>query len=203
MDLIIVRHALPLRVEKESGTADPELSAEGHRQAELLARYLAHEHIDAVYSSPLARARQTASPLSSRLGLELREKDGVAEWDKNSSEYIPIEEMQAMNHPKWQAMIRGEWVSDEDPDEFYARVRAAFDEIIDDHPSERVAVVCHGGVINYYLSHVLGMSSTQFFYPHYTSIHRVKAVSGGRRSVTSLNETAHLHDLFEGGSSLS
>lgn len=74
MDLIIVRHALPLRVEKESGTADPELSAEGHRQAELLACYLAHEHIDVVYSSPLARARQTASPLSSRLGLELMRK---------------------------------------------------------------------------------------------------------------------------------
>ena len=48
MELIIVRHALPLRVEKESGAADPDLSPEGRNQAKALARYLAHEHIDVV-----------------------------------------------------------------------------------------------------------------------------------------------------------
>ena len=202
MELIIVRHALPLRVEKESGAADPDLSPEGHNQAKALARYLAHEHIDVVYSSPLMRARQTAMPLAALLKIELRHEDGVAEWDRNSSEYIPIEEMRATNHPKWQAMMRGEWVSDEDPNEFYARVRGAFDNIIDAHQSERVVVVCHGGVINYYISLILNMPTAQFFYPHYTSIHRVRAVAGGRRSLVSLNETAHLHALIAERTSL-
>jgi probable phosphoglycerate mutase len=196
MELIIVRHALPLRVERETGAADPELSTEGHLQAEALGKYLAHESIDAIYSSPLARALQTATPLANHLNLAIREEDGVAEWDRNSSEYIPMEEMRAANHPKWQAMMRGEWVSDEDQDGFYKRVLGAFDSIIEAHRSECVVVVCHGGVINYYISHILGMPSTQFFYPHYTSIHRIKAVSGGRRSLVALNETAHLHALM-------
>jgi 2,3-bisphosphoglycerate-dependent phosphoglycerate mutase len=196
MELIIVRHALPLRVEKESGPADPELSAEGLLQAEALGTYLSHESVDAIYSSPLVRARQTAAPLARRLSITIREEDGIAEWDRNSNEYIPMEEMRATNHPKWQAMMRGEWVSDENQEEFYARVRHSFDSIIEAHQSDRVVVVCHGGVINYYISHILGMPSTQFFYPHYTSIHRVKAIAGGRRSLVALNETAHLHTLM-------
>jgi probable phosphoglycerate mutase len=196
MELIIVRHALPLRVEKESGRADPELSAEGHLQAEALGTYLSHESVDAIYSSPLVRARQTAAPLARRLSITIREEDGIAEWDRNSNEYIPMEEMRATNHPKWQAMMRGEWVSDENQEEFNSRVRHSFDSIIEAHQSDRVVVVCHGGVINYYLSHILGMPSTQFFYPHYTSIHRVKAIAGGRRSLVALNETAHLHTLM-------
>ena len=196
MELIIVRHALPLRVEKESGRADPELSAEGQLQAEALGTYLSHESVDAIYSSPLVRARQTAAPLARRLSITIREEDGIAEWDRNSNEYIPMEEMRATNHPKWQAMMRGEWVSDENQEEFYARVRHSFDSIIEAHQSDRVVVVCHGGVINYYISHILGMPSTQFFYPHYTSIHRVKTIAGGRRSLVALNETAHLHTLM-------
>jgi probable phosphoglycerate mutase len=196
MELIIVRHALPLRVEKISGPADPELSNEGRLQAEALGSYLSHESVDAVYSSPLLRATQTAAPLANRLGIGIQVADGVAEWDRNSSEYIPMEEMQATNHPKWQAMMRGEWVSDEDQEVFYARVRSAFDAIIARHQSERVVVVCHGGVINYYISHILGMPSTQFFYPQYTSIHRLRAIAGGRRSLVALNETAHLHALM-------
>ncbi|MBM3638286.1 MAG: histidine phosphatase family protein [Planctomycetes bacterium] len=202
MELIIVRHALPLRVEKESGAADPELSPEGHLQAKALSQYLVHESIDAVYSSPLMRARQTAAPLATQLGLSVREADGVAEWDRNSSEYIPMEEMRATNHPKWQAMMRGEWVSDEDQEEFCARVRGAFNSLIETHQSECVVVVCHGGVINYYISHVLNMPTTQFFYPHYTSIHRVKAVAGGRQSLVTLNETAHLHPLINSRTTL-
>ncbi|MEY4165284.1 MAG: hypothetical protein RL419_1126 [Actinomycetota bacterium] len=196
MELIIVRHALPLRVEKESGRADPELSAEGQLQAEALGTYLSHESVDAIYSSPLVRARQTAAPLARRLSITIREEDGIAEWDRNSNEYIPMEEMRATNHPKWQAMMRGEWVSDENQEEFNSRVRHSFDSIIEAHQSDRVVVVCHGGVINYYISHILGMPSTQFFYPHYTSIHRVKAIAGGRRSLVALNETAHLHTLM-------
>ena len=55
------------------------------------------------------------------------------------------------------------------------------------------AIVCHGGVINAYLAHVLGIGpATEFFYPNYTSIHRVAAARTGERSILSVNETAHL-----------
>ena len=56
-----------------------------------------------------------------------------------------------------------------------------------------VAAVCHGGVINAYITHILNIEDPSgFFYPNYTSIHRVAAARGGERTVLSLNETAHL-----------
>ena len=67
MDIILVRHALPVRIELETGVADPELSAEGREQASKLAAYLSSESIDAIYASPLRRARETAEPLATQL----------------------------------------------------------------------------------------------------------------------------------------
>jgi probable phosphoglycerate mutase len=70
----------------------------------------------------------------------------------------------------------------------------AIETIISDHRGDRVAIVCHGGVINGYLSHVLGLDAGTrgFFYPNYTSINRVAAASSGERSVVTVNETSHL-----------
>src|SRR3954470_8366154 len=64
VELLLVRHALPVRREMEIGAADPELSENGQAQAALLAESLAAEApLDALYSSPLQRARQTAAPI--------------------------------------------------------------------------------------------------------------------------------------------
>jgi len=191
---MLIRHGLPVRRELSEGIADPELAEDGHAQARYLAEYLAAESIEAVYASPLRRAYQTAEPLAAAKGVPITVVDGVAEWDRNSSEYIPIEELKAANDPRWQAMARGEWtVHDETPEEFAARVIGAVEGIIAAHPSQRVAVVCHGGVVNSYLSHILGLPISQgFFYPNYTSIHRVAASTRGHRSVVTVNETSHL-----------
>jgi broad specificity phosphatase PhoE len=66
--IIVVRHA-----EKESGSSDPPLSAEGQARAELLARMFgdvhAPGHLDAIYVSQTARSRMTAAPVAARLGL--------------------------------------------------------------------------------------------------------------------------------------
>lgn len=194
MELLIIRHALPVRRELAEGVADPELAPQGHEQAAHLARYLESERIDAVYASPLARAKETAAPLAAALGVEIRISPGVAEWDQNSPEYVPVEELKAANDPRWQAMLAGEWDSDESEEDFKARVLDAIETIIDDHRGDRVAVVCHGGIINGYLSHILGLAEfgRGFFYPNYTSINRVAAASSGERSVVTLNETSHL-----------
>jgi len=167
MELLIIRHGLPVRRELDEGIADPELSPAGLQQAEHLADYLASEKIDAVYASPLRRAHQTAQPLATRQGVDITLIDDVAEWDRNSSEYVPIEELKAANDPRWQAMLRGEWsVREETPEEFHERIVSAVERLIDAHTGHRIAVVCHGGVINGYLTHVLGLPLNQgFFYP--------------------------------------
>ena len=194
MEIVFVRHGLPLRVELETGIADPELAAEGHEQAEKMAAYLGVEDIEAIYVSPLRRAIETARPLCKLLGLEAVVSEGVAEFDRNSREYVPVEELRATNDPRWEKLLRGEWDGvDEDPSLFKSRVVATVDDMIAKHPGGRVVVVCHGGVINQYLAHVLGIEThIGFFYPKYTSIHRVMAARSGQRSIVSINEASHL-----------
>jgi probable phosphoglycerate mutase len=194
VEIVLVRHGLPLRVELETGIADPELAAEGHEQAEKMAAYLGVEDIEAIYVSPLRRAIETARPLCKLLGLEAVVSEGVAEFDRNSREYVPVEELRATNDPRWEKLLRGEWDGvDEDPSLFKSRVVATVDDMIAKHPGGRVVVVCHGGVINQYLAHVLGIEThIGFFYPKYTSIHRVMAARSGQRSIVSINEAAHL-----------
>jgi probable phosphoglycerate mutase len=194
VEIVFVRHGLPLRIELETGIADPELAAEGHEQAAKMAAYLGVEDVEAVYVSPLRRALETASPLCKLLGLKAVVSEGVAEFDRNSREYVPVEELRATNDPRWEKLLRGEWDGvDEDPSLFKARVVATVEDMIARHPGGRVVVVCHGGVINQYLAHVLGIEThIGFFYPKYTSIHRVMAARSGQRSIVSINEASHL-----------
>jgi 2,3-bisphosphoglycerate-dependent phosphoglycerate mutase len=207
MELLLIRHALPVRRELASGAADPELSADGRAQAEHLATYLSSEHLDAIYASPLQRAHQTAVAIAAYHSLEVETRDGIAEFDRLSSDYIPTEELKAANDPRYHAMIAGEWDTDEESSgEFRSRVVASVEELIEAHPSQTIAVVCHGGVINSYVCHVLGLQSPGggFFYPNYTSINRIAAARGGIRSVVTINETSHLRGtglpmgLFQG-----
>ena len=194
MELILIRHGLPLRREVVEGPADPELAPEGRDQSARLASYLASEKIAAIYSSPMKRALQTAEPLAQTTGLPISIVDEVAEYDRLSNEYIPIEELRAANDERWQKLLAGGWQSDSDTlESFRDRVISSLELLISHHASQRIVVTCHGGVINQYLAHILGISTERgFFYPQYTSIHRVVASQNGLRSVGSLNEIAHL-----------
>ena len=194
MELLLIRHALPVRRELTEGVADPELSEAGVAQALHLAEYLASEELHAIYASPLKRAQQTAAPIAERFQLEVTLVDGVAEFDRNSSEYVPVEELKATNDPRWQELIDNRWDRrDETQEQFTDRVFNAMEAIIEAHTGHNVAVVCHGGVINSYLARILGTAETAgFFYPNYTSIHRVVAARTGQRQIITINETAHL-----------
>ena len=194
MELILVRHGLPVRREVVEGPADPELSVEGQDQSARLANYLATESIAAIYSSPMKRAFQTAEPLAVKTSLPITIVDDVAEYDRLSNEYIPIEELRAANDERWHKLVAGGWQSDSDTlENFRHRVVSSLEQLISQHASQRIVVTCHGGVINQYIAHVLGISTERgFFYPQYTSIHRVVAAQNGLRSIGSLNEIAHL-----------
>ena len=197
MELILVRHGEPVRItSEESGGApvDPVLTDRGHAQAERLAQWLVHEHVDHIVSSPLARAHQTAAPVAMVHGLEVEILDGLREYDSESDSYIPVEELKATNDPRWDAMVNGEWQSfgGESPDQFRARIVAHLDAIIESHQGQTVVVVCHGGVVNTYLGSILGIDQPLWFDPIYTSISRVRANRTGIRSVSSVNEVGHL-----------
>lgn len=195
MELLLIRHGLPERVERDDGLpADPPLAPRGREQAERLAHWLAAERIDALYTSPLRRAHETALPLAQRMQLELAIEPGVAELDQDSSTYLPLDELKASDPERWRALVQGGLYAGIDLAAFQRRVVASLERVIGAHPGQRVAVVCHGGVINGWARHVLGVSSPLFLFfdPTYTSINRFMAAKTGERSLVSLNEAAHL-----------
>ena len=100
----------------------------------------------------------------------------------------------AANDERWLALARGELYDDVDPVAFRKRVVEAVESIIAEHPGRVVVAVCHGGVINAYVGHILDVPTPLWFAPRYTSISRVAASRRGDRSVISLNETEHLRD---------
>jgi probable phosphoglycerate mutase len=190
MELLLIRHALPVRIDEGSvdGPADPALSELGLAQADALAAWLGGEHLDALWCSPMRRAQETAAPVAERLGLEIHLDEGLAEFDREALSYIPIEELKAAGDPRWNELP-------EQPEHFRRIVVDAVEAIVAAHAGHRVGVVCHGGVINAYAAHVLGIDDALFFLPTYTSISRVFAASTGERSIASLNEAAHLRGL--------
>ena len=189
MDLVLVRHARPERIDGGDGPADPELTPLGHRQAAAMAALLGTESFDAIYVSSMVRARQTAAPLEAALGLTAVLSPGVREFDATDRHYVPVEELKA-DKALWQKTV--DRFQNEDMTAFSATVVETIEQIIADHRGHRVAVVCHGGVINVWAAHVLGLAPRPFVDVGYTSISRFVASSTGIRSVFSLNELPHL-----------
>jgi probable phosphoglycerate mutase len=109
MKLILIRHGLPVRSDTSS---DPSLAPEGVRQARRMADWLRHERIDALYSSPMRRARETADPLAAVTGLAPRVIDDVAEYDRHSGAYVPMEELKRTDYAAWQTQMAGRGVDD-------------------------------------------------------------------------------------------
>lgn len=196
MELLLIRHGLPVRIDDAGGPADPELSEEGWAQAHRLAAWYGdrREPIEAVYCSPLRRARETAMPLAEAIGREVVVDDELAEFDRGFHFYVPLEELKEAGDPRYRQIMSGEWddAVEVDPDTFRQVVVGAVERVIAANPGGRVAVVCHGGVVNAYASYVLGIDSTLFFNPGYTSVSRILAARSGERSILSLNEVGHL-----------
>ena len=191
MELLLIRHALPVRLESDR-PVDPPLAALGRAQGEALAAWLEPEPPDALVSSTMLRAVQTAEHLAEKFSLVPTEIEALCELDRGTHAYIPLEELDR-DHPHMQALM-ADWVGPEAAPRraaFQAGIMAALDALVAAEVGERVAVVCHGGVINAALSHVLQMERVLFFQPDYTSISRL-TVDNGRYRLKSVNEAGHL-----------
>jgi probable phosphoglycerate mutase len=186
MDLILIRHGLPVRSEDSS---DPPLSETGRAQARLVSALLQEEAIDAVCSSTMLRAIETAAPFAAAAELELAAHDGIREYDRESGVYIPSEELKREDYAAWQSVV------DRDMTEFHDLVVETLEGVVRENRGRRVAVFCHGGVINVWAAHVLKLPPRLFFNPTYASVNRFSCARTGQRSIVSLNEAAHLKAL--------
>lgn len=200
MQLLLVRHALPLRSEAgpaNQGRADPDLSDEGREQVARLPEALARFPIARVISSPQRRAVQTAEPVAATRGLDIEIDDRFAEYDRDLPVYIPIEQIRAENPQEWARMAQGQLPSAVDADAFRARVRAAVDDVAATAEHEDTVVVfSHGGVINVVLHEILGTRRILSFPIDYVSVTRLLFSRSGQASVVTVNGTDHVWDLL-------
>jgi probable phosphoglycerate mutase len=191
MELLLVRHGLP---ERSAVTSDPPLCAEGHEQARRVADWLARERVDSVFASTMKRAIQTAEPFAALGGHAVRTHGGIVEFDRDSGVYTPMEELKRENYEAWKKFVERGRAAGGDIEGFQATVVEALEGIVEAHAGKTVAVFCHGGVINVWTAHVLGLSPRLFFEPGYTSVHRYLCARSGQRNIVALNERAHLRD---------
>ena len=149
--LLLARHGETdwNREHRIQGNTDVPLNDAGRAQAEALAGELAGEPLDAVYSSDLARARDTARVVAARHGLqvvelrELRERD-FGTWEGLTDVEILERFPEARERP---------WGDAETREEMAERVLGAVHGIAARHAGGRVLVVSHGGPIRALLRH--------------------------------------------------
>ncbi len=163
-----------------------------------MGEYLAADGVDAIITSPLTRARQTAAPLARRLGIEPEIVDGVAEYDRHDPSYVPAEIVRADvarggDDEFWKDPLAV--LGEAEKAEWIAGVAAAFEAIVAAHPGRRVAVFCHGMVTSVWFAHTLGLADLIRFTPDYCGVTRMLASSRSEYvTVRSFNETHFLGD---------
>src|ERR1700754_2801862 len=121
MQLLLIRHALPLRSEPGQGS-DPLLSADGIEQAKRLPEALARFPITRLVSSPQIRSVQTAQPVADALGLPIEIDERLAEYDRDMEHYIPIEQIAAEFPEELARLASGHLPSSVDDDAVLARI---------------------------------------------------------------------------------
>lgn len=196
VQLLLVRHALPLRSEPGQGS-DPHLSADGAEQAARLPEALARFPIKRLVSSPQVRAIETAQPVADALGIPVEVDERFAEYDRDLPHYIPVEQIAAENPQEMQRLIDGHLPSSVDEAAFLQRVGAAVEDLVGaaEH-DDTVAVFSHGGVINVLLHRILGTQRLLSFHVDYASVTRLLSSRTGRLAVAGVNATEHVWDLL-------
>lgn len=204
-DILLIRHGQSEGMSSSSyprlpsGQADPALSPLGHQQAVKMAERLADVGIQAIYCSTLVRTQQTAAPLANFTGLEptvvpdLREVE-LGEWEGGEFRKRSQEKDASFN----EMMRRGDWgviPGGENNEQFTARIRGALAKIQAAHPGERVAVVCHGGVIGAAVALATGCSPMAFMHVDNASITQM-LMTEDLWIVRRVNDTAHLGPAF-------
>ena len=178
-------------------TADPPLDATGREQAIALTRRLRMmPDPAAIYCSTLTRARETIAPYLEATGRTATYLDDLAEWHAGDWELKEFEEL-LTEHPQmpdrvlFQDPVFVLAPNSEPVDVFRRRVVEAVEGTLAAHREGDVWIVCHGGVINAYIGHLLGVEDQEmFFLPPNTSINTVK-VDGDRRTMWFLGDDTH------------
>jgi phosphoserine phosphatase len=148
------------------GRIDVGLNEKGLRQAELLAGYLKHFEIEAVYASPLQRALKTAQTIARYHKLEVKTSPGLIDYNFGEWEGKTRQEVQEkykdrylefVNHPETARMPGGETLG-----EVKARTMHQVNEIVSAHKGTAV-LVSHRVVTRVIICALLGLDNSHFW----------------------------------------
>lgn len=188
--ILLIRHGQPHEGHAQ-WPGDPPLTARGLDHARSLARRLASESIDRIYSSTQRRAAETAGPLAESLGLDVTALDGLCEVDRGVSRYRSVETLRQELPTRWDEFIDSPCrFFGRDPAAYAAEVRDAFEQILADPRGSSVAVFSHGMTIKTLLSIVLGSSEVRYsrFSIEHCSVTRLSGSTLPMLRVDSINE---------------
>jgi broad specificity phosphatase PhoE len=160
--LIIVRHAQSeANAEgRIQGHLDVALSELGLRQSACLAERLADLRVDAIYSSPFRRTKQTADVVADKVGSQVQTLLGLRERDVGVLQGLNRQEIieKFPEYGQHGADVRRIKVEGFEQDQVLVpRVTGAFREILGTNRDRTVAVITHGGVIGTVLRWLLEM----------------------------------------------
>jgi len=191
------------RVKRIQGHIDIPLAQSGIEQAQRLAERLAREagdgaRLDAIYSSDLQRAQQTARPAAQLLGLAPQLVEGLRERAYGVFQGHDSQEI-AQRYPDdyahWQTRDPGfAPAGGESVRVFYHRVVHAVAAIVATHPGGRIACVTHGGVLDciYRYARGLSLDAPRDYALLNTSINTVQFSDDGSARVLEWADVAHL-----------
>jgi broad specificity phosphatase PhoE len=161
------------------GRIDMDLSPRGHDQAAVLAKYLRRRPIDALYASPMRRAQLTLAPFADHCPRPAVIRPGLREVDFGDWTGLTWEQVHARHTVsafRWLEMIEAAAIPNaESGASWRARTEPCVREMLDAHPGQTVAVVCHGGVIRMMVALLLELplSAMAKFDFEYASLTRI------------------------------
>jgi glucosyl-3-phosphoglycerate phosphatase len=182
------------------GHSDRSLDDAGRAQAGRLAAHLARIGIDLLFSSDLARARETAAAVEAATGLEARIDPDLREVDVGGLTGCSRAEVEARDPAWFRTWLEGAVTGYPDGETYldvHRRSVRAFQRVLEGADGGTAAVVCHGGNIRAITLEVVGMGAE-----HAGERWRIGAVANcsitafelrhGRLSLVTFNETGHL-----------
>lgn len=180
---LLIRHAETDTVGKSIAgwLPDVHLNETGGKQAELLAQRLAGVPLQAIYSSPLERALETAQPLARRRNLRIQPCEAAGEIRFGEWTGLPISELEPL--PEWRRFNKLRSLSRVPGGELMletqTRIVSEMECMRRRHRGRTVAIISHGDVIKAALAHLAGV--------HLDLFHRIE-ISPASVTVVSLNE---------------
>jgi len=201
--LLLVRHGQTdwNLAHRWQGHIDIPLNETGRRQARLLAQRLETLPINAIYSSDLIRASETAKIIAEPLDIlpvtdpDLRERNG------GKFQSLTFDELQEQYPEIWRK-VRLENATPPDGESLFevaGRITAAYEAIVRRHTGQLVVMVSHGGALNLLIAAIVGLplgTSASISLRGNTGLSIVEIGDNGAWLV-ALNDTHHLHSTSE------